>query len=77
MYSLSIMERQQFNEIKLVDITKIMVSLRKAKLVIFAGGEFCGVGFFVVPSWVDTKKKIWGPVRFSLVQPSLYGDWLL
>ena len=50
MYSLSIMERQQFNEIKLVDITKIMVSLRKAKLVIFAGGEFCGVGFFVVPS---------------------------
>ena len=38
-----------------------MISLRKAKLVIFAGGEFCGTEFVVVASWPDTEKKIWGP----------------
>ena len=38
------------NEIKFFFVTKVMSSLRKAKLVIFAGGEFCGTEFVVVAS---------------------------
>ena len=54
-----------------------MVSLRKAKPVIFAGGEFCGAGFFVVPSWVDTKKKDLGASSRSLfVSPAKPIWWL-